>query len=124
MRDKSHSGKMVLVKTWLKLPPTVQEHLIRLNKHFSRVKDRTAVFDKRTGILTVALPFTLLMLTTVVTGTQIIDKQFELRLLRRQSVSLREHQHEEQRKQYLQFLSQTESWDKLDNSVPVPRDSE
>lgn len=62
------------------------------------------------------------MVTTVVTGTLVIDRQFELRLLRRQSVTQREHDQEEQRKQFLQFLSQTDPTDRLDNSVPVPRD--
>nr|PUA83679.1 putative transmembrane protein [Toxoplasma gondii TgCATBr9] len=71
-----------------------------------------------------AIPFSLVMLTTVGTGTIVIDRQFELRSLRRQSVSHREHEQEEQRKQFLKFLSQTSPTDQLDNSVPVPRDSQ
>lgn len=97
---------------------------MRVDQTFNKVKETVCKFDRRTGILTVAIPFSLVMLTTVGTGTLVIDRQFELRSLRKQSVSQREHEQEEQRKQFLQFLAQTDPTERLDNSVPVPRDSQ
>ncbi|EPR60595.1 putative transmembrane protein [Toxoplasma gondii RUB] len=115
---------MVLVELWRRLPASMQRGLVQLDRAFDKVKQSVYNFDRRTGIITVAIPFSLVMLTTVGTGTIVIDRQFELRSLRRQSVSHREHEQEEQRKQFLKFLSQTSPTDQLDNSVPVPRDSQ
>ncbi|PFH36355.1 hypothetical protein BESB_045470 [Besnoitia besnoiti] len=114
---------MVLVALWRRLPSGLQQGLVRIDRSFGRVKEKVCKFDRRTGIVTVAIPFALVMVTTVGTGTLVIDRQFELRSLRRQSVSQRQHEQEEQRKQFLQFLAQTDPAERLDNSVPVPRDN-
>ena len=66
------------------------------------------------------LPMFILLASTITAGTLILDKQMEVRYWRRQSLSERELQQQEQHQQLLDFLKQTTPSDQLDNSVPLP----
>lgn len=111
---------MGLLEFWEALPVSFQRRLTRLGCKYSRYKFRVLRFDRRTGFFSAGLPMTLLLVSTIAAGTLIIDKQMEVRYWRRQSLSERELQIQDQHQQLMRFLAQTQPPDDLDNSVPLP----
>lgn len=70
--------------------------------------------------LFLGLPMGVLTLCTVAAATLVIDRQYELRFLRKQTLSQRQVELEEQRRHFLDFIAQTDSEEELNNSVPLP----
>ncbi|XP_026193253.1 uncharacterized protein LOC113147314 [Cyclospora cayetanensis] len=111
---------MVLLELWQALPVNLQRRLTSTGRLYSKYKFLVLRFDRRTGFFSAAMPMAILLGTTIAAGTAILDKQMEIRYWRRQSVSERELQQQEQREQLFQFLQQTVPPEELDNSVPLP----
>ncbi|KAL8431513.1 hypothetical protein Efla_000559 [Eimeria flavescens] len=111
---------MVLLEIWEALPSSLQRRLTHLRRTYTRTKFKVLRFDRRTGFFSAGLPMAALLGSTVAAGTFILDKQMEVRHWRKQSLSERELQQQEQHEQLLLFLQQTQPPEQLDNSVPLP----
>jgi hypothetical protein len=77
-------------------------------------------FDARTGLLTAGLPLGIMMVTMITVGTIIIDKQFELRDMRVQSITNRELQNEREHKIMTKLLKKEDNDDYENKPVPPP----
>lgn len=78
-------------------------------------------FDRRSGFFTLGVPSLVVMMSIIVTGTFLVDKQLEVKYLREQSVTKRELTLREEHEQMLRMLNKVVPADKLDNSVPIPK---
>jgi len=88
--------------------------LVRLIKRLKR-------FDGRSGFFTLGVPSLAVMLSIIVTGTFLIDKQLELKYLREQSVTKREQTLQEEHEEMVKMLTKVIPTDDLNNSIPVPQ---
>ncbi|KAL8272327.1 hypothetical protein Esti_003738 [Eimeria stiedai] len=114
---------MVLLEVWEALPTSLQRRLSRFRCTYTRTKFKVLRFDRRTGFFSAGLPMCLLLGSTIVAATFLLDKQMEVRYWRKQSISERELQQQEQHEELLLFLLQTQPPELLNNSVPLPGNS-
>jgi len=79
------------------------------NNRYLRYWWRRALrFDERTAMLSAGFPLAITMVASITVSTVIIDRQFELRYLRQQTLSQREASLEEEHAAMREFLKGTE----------------
>ncbi|XP_952142.1 uncharacterized protein TA13930 [Theileria annulata] len=90
---------------------------MELLKYYNRIKR----FDKRSGFFTLGIPSLTVMLSIIITGTFLIDKQLELKYLREQSVTSREQTLKEEHEEMIKMLNKVIPTQNLNNSIPIPQ---
>ncbi|CCF73718.1 hypothetical protein BMR1_02g02820 [Babesia microti strain RI] len=90
-------------------------------KYFRQTCALLKRIDKRTQILSIGAANLIILTILMISGTLIVDTQFEARYNRCISIGKREQTLQEEHNQLMLFLSKTDSPENLDNSVPIPK---